>query len=71
MITLEKKKVDGRGRPKVKDGRKHIVNIRLNDKELKQLQKYMKKHKISGVSPFIRKLVMAKVNQLELFSNAE
>lgn len=55
------------GRPKVKDERKHIVNVRLNNSELKLLQKYLKKNKISGVSPFIRKVIMAKVSQLKMF----
>jgi len=55
------------GRPKVKDDRKHKVNVRLNDSELRLLKKYLKKNKISGVSPFIRKLVLAKVSQLEMF----
>lgn len=59
------------GRPKVKDERKHKINVRLNDREFKLLKKYLKKNKIDEVSPFIRKLVVAKVSQLKMFENTK
>lgn len=64
---MSKKKM---GRPKVKDERKNIVNVRLNSKELKDIERYMKKHGIKLLSPFIRKCVLSQVRQLDLFDKS-
>lgn len=58
------------GRPKVKDERKHKVNVRLNDKEMKEIRRYLKKNKIDQLSPFIRKLILAHVRQLDIFDKS-
>lgn len=54
------------GRPKVKDERKHIVNVRLNNKELKDIERYMKQNDIKLLSPFIRKVILAEVYKEKL-----
>lgn len=58
------------GRPRVKDDRKHKVNVRLNDTELKELHRYLKKNKIEQMSPFIRKLILAQIRQLDIFDKS-
>ena len=65
---MVKKEVKNRvGRPKetkVKSGR---ISVRFSDDEMKQINLYLKKHKISTISKLIRLSVKEKVSQTDLF----
>jgi len=60
---MKETRIIKRGRPRLKDDRKHIINARFNDAELILISGYMKRNGIDAKSTLMRNALLSYISQ--------